>query len=116
MTLVRQGSSLVVVLVLASSAVAGEEPPNLPKPVATKADEPLAKKLSLAKGGEFLDRAAMSWAKSNGCASCHTSYPFLLARPLLGDPKAPALVWNAASPGGTAGSKEPGCPRRKTRP
>ena len=81
------------ILLLASSGLAGDEPPDLPKPAATKADEPLAKKLSLAKGAEFLDRAAVQWAKAQGCASCHTSYPFLMARPLLGDPKAPALVW-----------------------
>src|SRR5262249_37948474 len=26
------------------------------------------------------------------CASCHTTYPYLMARPMLGDPKAPALL------------------------
>jgi squalene-hopene/tetraprenyl-beta-curcumene cyclase len=83
---------LVGVFLLTSSGRAGEEPPDLPKPAATKANEPLAKNLSLAKGAEFLDRA-VQWAKAQGCASCHTSYPFLMARPLLGDPKAPALVW-----------------------
>ena len=85
--------ALVGVLLPASSGLAGDEPPDLPRPAATKADEPLAKKLSLARGGEFLDRAAVQWARAQGCASCHTSYPFLMARPLLGDPKAPALVW-----------------------
>ncbi len=88
--------ALVGVLLPTSSGFAGAEPPDLPKPAATKADEPLAKKLSLAKGAEFLDRAAVQWAKAQGCASCHTSYPFLMARPLLGDPKAPALVWMRA--------------------
>jgi squalene-hopene/tetraprenyl-beta-curcumene cyclase len=78
---------------LASPAIADDEPPDLPKPAATRADEPLAKKLSLAKGAEYLDRVTVQWAKARGCASCHTTYPFLMARPLLGDPKAPALVW-----------------------
>lgn len=90
----RLFGALVGVLLL-TSGLTGAEPPDLPKPAA-KADEPLAKKLSLAKGAEFLDRAAVQWAKAQGCASCHTSYPFLMARPLLGDPKAPALVWMRA--------------------
>jgi squalene-hopene/tetraprenyl-beta-curcumene cyclase len=80
-------------LLLPLSAFAGVEPPDLPKPAATSADEPFAKKLSLAKGAEYLDRAAVQWAKAHNCASCHTTYTFMMARPLLGDPKAPALVW-----------------------
>jgi hypothetical protein len=88
----RPFGALVGVLLL-TSGLAGAEPPDLPKPAATRADEPLAKKLSFAKGAEFLDRAVVQWANAQGCASCHTSYPFLMARPLLGGPKAPALVW-----------------------
>lgn len=85
-------------LVLLAATAQGSDPapverPVLPKPAATKSDEPFAKKLSLANAGEYLDRAAVHWSKVNGCASCHTSYPFLMARPLLGDPNAPALVW-----------------------
>jgi squalene-hopene/tetraprenyl-beta-curcumene cyclase len=34
----------------------------------------------------------MTWLRDKDCASCHTSYPFLMARPMLGDAKAPALV------------------------
>ena len=80
-------------LLLSAPLTAGDDPPDLPKNAATRSNEPLAKKMSLAKGAEFLDRAAVQWARAQGCASCHTSYPFLMARPLLGDPKAPALVW-----------------------
>jgi squalene-hopene/tetraprenyl-beta-curcumene cyclase len=67
-------------------------PEDLPKPAATRADEPPAPKLSLAKAGEYLDGVAMAWLREKNCASCHTSYPFLMARPMLGDPKAPALL------------------------
>jgi squalene-hopene/tetraprenyl-beta-curcumene cyclase len=89
---------LTGVLLLAPLGLRGGEPsapkpPDLPKPAATKADEPLAKKLSLARSAEFLDQVAVQWVRSHNCASCHTSYPFLMARPLLGDAKAPALVW-----------------------
>src|SRR4051812_43048232 len=85
--------AVVGLFLLASPTVAADEPPDLPKNAPVRADEPLARKLSLVKAGEYLDRAAVQWANAHGCASCHTSYPFLMARPLLGDPTAPALVW-----------------------
>jgi squalene-hopene/tetraprenyl-beta-curcumene cyclase len=56
------------------------------------ADEPLAKSFSLAKAGEFLDTVTTTWIRGNQCASCHTGYPFLMARTSLGDSKAPALL------------------------
>jgi squalene-hopene/tetraprenyl-beta-curcumene cyclase len=89
---------LAAVLLLPPLSLRGGEPPTpkppeLPKPAATRADEPLAKAFSLAKSAEFLDQAAAQWVRSHNCASCHTSYPFLMARPLLGDSKAPTLVW-----------------------
>ncbi|MDB5307006.1 MAG: hypothetical protein JWO38_1208, partial [Gemmataceae bacterium] len=91
--------SVAVALVAALTAVAsGREPteakpPALPGPTANSPDEPVAAAFSLARGAESLDRSAMAWARAKGCASCHTSYPYLMARPMLGDPKAPALVW-----------------------
>ncbi|MBM3980885.1 MAG: terpene cyclase/mutase family protein [Planctomycetes bacterium] len=91
----RWPAALVGVLLL-TSGLTGSEPPDLPKPGPAKVDEPRAKKFSLAKGAEFLDRAAIQWFKAQDCSSCHTSYPFLMARPMLGDPKAPALVWMRA--------------------
>jgi squalene-hopene/tetraprenyl-beta-curcumene cyclase len=61
-------------------------------PTPNSADEPLATKLSLARAGEFLDAAVIAWNDEKNCASCHTTYPYLMARPALGDPKAPALA------------------------
>ena len=75
-----------------TSAAHGQDKDAFPKPSANSADEPIAKKLSLAKGAEFLDNAAMAWMLSRKCASCHTTYPYVMARPMLGDAKAPALV------------------------
>jgi squalene-hopene/tetraprenyl-beta-curcumene cyclase len=90
----------VALLLLASAPAAraedkapGNTPEAFPKPAASKPDEPFADALSLARGAEYLDRAAMTWARDKGCASCHTSYPFLMARPMLRDAKAPALLW-----------------------
>src|SRR5262245_50900628 len=89
---------LALALLAPSFTRAEDKPPDntpeaFPKPSPTKKDEPLARSLSLAKGAEYLDRAAMAWHRDRGCASCHTSYPFLMARPMLGDAKAPALLW-----------------------
>src|SRR5438128_1956685 len=70
----------------------GGKPAEFPKPAASRPDEPVAKSLSLARAAEYLDRAAMTWLREKECASCHTNYPFLMARPMLGDAKSPALV------------------------
>jgi squalene-hopene/tetraprenyl-beta-curcumene cyclase len=84
-----------VLLAVASgvSATGGPAPKGkpLPKPAPSRADEPRAKVLSLARSAEFLDGATLTWIRERKCASCHTGFPFLLARPLLGDPQAPAL-------------------------
>lgn len=84
---------LALLFLLPAARSAAADPPDLPRPVPARANEPRAARLSLAKAGEALDRATVAWANAQGCASCHTSYPFLMARPLLGDAKAPALVW-----------------------
>jgi squalene-hopene/tetraprenyl-beta-curcumene cyclase len=66
------------------------QPPR-PAPAA-RPDEPVAKTFSLAKGADFLDTVTLSWVRSNRCFSCHTGYPYLLARTSLGDPKAAGLL------------------------
>jgi squalene-hopene/tetraprenyl-beta-curcumene cyclase len=76
---------------LAGMARAEDKPEPFPKPAASKPDEPKAA-LSLARAGEFLDGATLAWTREKKCGSCHTSYPYLMARPMLGDPKAPALL------------------------
>jgi squalene-hopene/tetraprenyl-beta-curcumene cyclase len=63
-----------------------------PKPAPARADEPLAKEFSLTKAAEYLDHATLTWARSNQCFSCHTGYPYLLARTSLGDPQAAGLL------------------------
>jgi hypothetical protein len=75
-------------LLACSSAVSA---PPRPVPVA-RPDEPVAKTFSLVKGVEFLDTVTLSWVRSNQCFSCHTGYPYLLARTSLGDPKAAGLL------------------------
>jgi squalene-hopene/tetraprenyl-beta-curcumene cyclase len=59
-----------------------------PKPAA---DEPMAEKLSLAKSAEFLDTASLSWTQGRKCGTCHTNYPYLMARPVLKEADSRAL-------------------------
>src|SRR5262245_17121999 len=82
----------LVLGLLSGQALPASEPEPFPKPAPSKATEPLAKTLSLERGGEFLDRAVMAWTRENNCASCHTTYPYLMARPMLGDARALALL------------------------
>jgi squalene-hopene/tetraprenyl-beta-curcumene cyclase len=72
--------------------VSAQEPAPAKRPTPNSPQEPLAAKLSLARSAEFLDGVALSWMRQRQCGSCHTSYPYLMARPMLGDPKAPALL------------------------
>ena len=46
-----------------------------PKPWASKADEPRAETLSLAKSAAFLDSVTLAWIDKQQCASCHTGFP-----------------------------------------
>ncbi|HMF19469.1 MAG TPA: prenyltransferase/squalene oxidase repeat-containing protein [Gemmataceae bacterium] len=59
-------------------SVAQEPEPN-------SAKEPLAAKLSLAKGGAFLDKAALNWTTNKKCGSCHTNVTYMIGRPALKD-------------------------------
>src|SRR5262249_12686448 len=68
---------------------AGE--PARPGPAA-KPDEPLAKTFSLDKGVEHLDSVTLAWVRKNQCFSCHTGYPYLLARTSVGDARAAGLL------------------------
>jgi squalene-hopene/tetraprenyl-beta-curcumene cyclase len=56
---------------------------SIKPPLANRPDEPLATRLSLLKAAEFLDSASLNWTKERNCGSCHTNYPYMLARPLL---------------------------------
>jgi squalene-hopene/tetraprenyl-beta-curcumene cyclase len=85
----RFASLTPVALLLACGAV-GREPPR-PVPNA-RPDEPVAQAFSLARGVDFLDTVTLSWARGNQCFSCHTGYPYLLARTSVGDPRAAGLL------------------------
>ena len=87
----RQIGCLIMVIALATAAFT-RDPETIPKAAASSADEPLAKTLALDKAAAFLDSVTAAWVHEKKCASCHTTYPYLMARPALGDPKAPTLL------------------------
>ncbi|HJZ59139.1 MAG TPA: prenyltransferase/squalene oxidase repeat-containing protein [Gemmataceae bacterium] len=79
-----------VVFASAPFPLVGGDPP--PAPGAATPDEPLAANVSLERAGEYLDVVTLDWLRERKCASCHTGYPYLMARAALGEPKAPALL------------------------
>ena len=46
--------------------------------------EPLRKEFSIDAAERFLDISILHWQKQRKCFTCHTNYPYLMARPLLG--------------------------------
>ena len=74
---------------MAAAQVASPSPAALaaPRPVEKRtrpsADEPAAVEFSLKRAADQMDTAALSWTRKQKCGSCHTNYPYLIARPLL---------------------------------
>jgi squalene-hopene/tetraprenyl-beta-curcumene cyclase len=81
----------LVVAALVPLAALGESPQPAVKPPANSPDEPMAKTASLARSAEFLDRVAVSWTRERKCGTCHTNYPYLMARPALKEVPSPAM-------------------------
>jgi squalene-hopene/tetraprenyl-beta-curcumene cyclase len=78
---------------IASLIVGGMAMGQSPRPImAARPDEPVAKTFSLDKGVDFLDSVTLAWVRKNQCFSCHTGYPYMLARTSVGDPKAAGLL------------------------
>lgn len=48
-----------------------------------RAEEPLAQRLSLEQAAAFLDSVSLQWTQQRQCGTCHTNYPYLLARPRI---------------------------------
>src|SRR5208283_4425528 len=69
-------------LLLLAPAARGQDA-GVPKPRPNSAEEPMAQKLSLTKSAEFLDSMNLWWTAEKKCGTCHTNYPYLMARPAL---------------------------------
>lgn len=74
----------VAVLALPALAFAQAAKPAAapPKPAA---DEPRLEKYSAAKAAEFLDAVGGDWTQKRQCGTCHTNYPYIMARAVLRD-------------------------------
>jgi squalene-hopene/tetraprenyl-beta-curcumene cyclase len=80
----RSAATLAVVLLFGSTLRAGEAAPaEVVKPAPNRKDEPMAAAFSPAKAAAFLDAAAVRWTRDHKCGSCHTNFPYLMARPAL---------------------------------
>jgi squalene-hopene/tetraprenyl-beta-curcumene cyclase len=55
-------------------------------------DEPFRAVASLADAAVFLDRVAVDWTRQRKCGTCHTNYPYLVARPVVAEPATPAMA------------------------
>jgi squalene-hopene/tetraprenyl-beta-curcumene cyclase len=86
--------TVLVLLAVPSGASADKPKPEKkapPKLPPANANEKLASKLSLAKSAAYLDAVTLAWLRERKCLSCHTGFPYLLARTSAADLKAPAL-------------------------
>jgi squalene-hopene/tetraprenyl-beta-curcumene cyclase len=79
----KPASYLLAISLAALTSVASAQNAVPAKVPSSSADEPMAPKLSLAKAAEFLDTAGTSWTSVKKCGTCHTNYPYLMARPTL---------------------------------
>lgn len=61
-------------------------------PAPNRSDEPFTEKVSLPRAAEFLDNAALAWLKAKKCASCHTTYPYMIARRMVDGEDSPAFT------------------------
>lgn len=87
MTLLEKFTGRIsVVLLFALAAAVRAQPPKPPvaKPTPNQAGERLLKEWSPEKAAAFLDGVGVNWTRERNCGTCHTNYPYLIARPLLG--------------------------------
>jgi squalene-hopene/tetraprenyl-beta-curcumene cyclase len=65
---------------------------GLAKLLPNSSDEAIRPAASLAEAATFLDTVALNWTRQRKCGTCHTNYPYLVARPVLKEPAAPAMA------------------------
>ena len=78
-----------------SSFASGQEAKRSDNPVKllpNSPEEPLRAVASLADAAVFLDTVAVDWTRQRKCGTCHTNYPYLVARPVVAEPVTPAMA------------------------
>jgi squalene-hopene/tetraprenyl-beta-curcumene cyclase len=76
-------SASCVILIAFGSAAIAQPKAIVSKPSANKAGEALLAQWSPEKAAQFLDGVGVNWTREKNCGTCHTNYPYLIARPLL---------------------------------
>jgi squalene-hopene/tetraprenyl-beta-curcumene cyclase len=74
---------LAIVLVARPGSMRAQESKPAARPSPNSATEPFATAASIPRAAAFLDEAALSWTRQHRCGTCHTNYPYLVARPAL---------------------------------
>lgn len=87
---------LALTFAIALIARPGSSPAQEAKPAGgtspNSAKEPLAPSASMARAAAFLDEVSLNWTRTYECGTCHTNYPYLVARPALKGHDAPAMA------------------------
>jgi len=82
--------AILIMTIRHSGSTSAQESKSSAKPdvpVGTAFLEPFAPVASLRQAALFLDETALSWTEQHRCGSCHTNYPYLVARPTLKEPE-----------------------------
>ena len=86
-------TTLLLLLAAAPRLMADDAPGKAsaipPRPSPT---EPVARSLSLKRSAEFLDAVSVEWTRQRKCGTCHTNYPYLMARPAIKEYASPAMA------------------------
>jgi squalene-hopene/tetraprenyl-beta-curcumene cyclase len=81
-----RGGLILIILIGPSAALYAQEarPADERNLTAARASlEPLAPVASLHLAARFLDETALNWTQQHRCGTCHTNFPYLVARPAL---------------------------------
>lgn len=81
------GPILVVTTCIASVANSAEPVTleSVESPADIAPNEPHAKEFSAERAAGYLDSAALDWQNTHACTACHTMFPYMMARPALGN-------------------------------
>lgn len=88
----RLGLMLAIAMIGRSGSATAQEARPAERPSPNSATEPIAPVASMQRAAAFLDDVAVNWTRTHECGTCHTNYPYLMARPALKGHDAPAMA------------------------
>jgi squalene-hopene/tetraprenyl-beta-curcumene cyclase len=84
--------ALVAMMFAGLGAPLAQESKPAARPSPNSATEPLAPVASMSRAAAFLDDVSVNWTRQHRCGTCHTNYPYLMARPALKGTDESAMV------------------------